>query len=153
MSPEVKGGTQNAGGIFDPYACAFFICCAMGAATVAHAQVLNDPTRPPAEAYTGTTADAGGAPPAALLQSVMITPTERTAIIGGERVKLGGNYGGARVVKITESEVVLHSANGSEILRMYPDVSMKAVEPQRPAGKKPAVKSRRPAASTPEKQG
>jgi MSHA biogenesis protein MshK len=123
------------------------------APAMAVAQVLNDPTRP----ATGGAAvsDAFGEPGAAataLLQSVMITPTERSAIIGGERVKLGGKFGEARVVKITESEVVLHSVNGSEILRMYPNVSMKTVEPEQPAGKKPAAKSRRPAAATREKQ-
>lgn len=145
MNHKAERGRRKAEGV------AFAFCCAMGAAAGAHAQVLNDPTRPPAEAYTGAAAESGSAP-AALLQSVMITPTERTAIIGGELIKLGGKYREARVVKITESEVVLQSANGSEILRMYPDVSMKPVEPERPAGKQPAAKKRGPAA-TRRKQG
>jgi MSHA biogenesis protein MshK len=157
MNHKVKGSRQKAAGLssfsLHPSSFAFAFCCAMGAATGVHAQVLTDPTRPPVEAYTGAVAESGGAPPAALLQSVMITPTERSAIIGGEWVKLGGKYREARVVKITESEVVLHSANGSEILRMYPDVSMKPVEPERPAGKKPAAKIRGPAATTRRKQG
>lgn len=131
----------------------FVFCCAMGVVAGAHAQVLTDPTRPPAEAYLGTMAESGSAPAAAVLQSVMISSTERSAIIGGEWIKLGGKYHDARVVKITESEVVLQSANGSEILRMYPDVSMKPVATEPPAGTKPAAKIRGPAAATRGKPG
>ena len=116
------------------------------------AQILNDPTRPPAGSYSSDAGDGAAGGP--VLQSVMITPTERSALIGGERVKLGGKYGDARVTKITESEVVLRSASGTEILRMYPDVSIKAVEPAPSAGKKkPARKKRGPAADTQGKQG
>ena len=118
----------------------------------ATAQVLNDPTRPPAIVLPGAPGETG-AVAAPLLQSVMITPTERSVIIGGELIRLGGKYHDSRVVKITEGEVVLQSASGSEILRMYPDVSMKPVEPERPAGKKPAAKIRDPAAANRRKQG
>lgn len=150
MNPNANSGRRKAGG-YSTFAFAF--CCAVGAAPVARAQVLNDPTRPPAEAYSGAAAESSGAQPPALLQSVMITPTERSAIIGGELIRLGGKYHDSRVVKITESEVVLQSAGGSEILRMYPDVSMKPVEPERPATKKPAAKIRGPATITRGKHG
>ncbi|MBI4190030.1 MAG: MSHA biogenesis protein MshK [Betaproteobacteria bacterium] len=110
------------------------------------AQVLNDPTRPPAIFFSGATGEAG-AVAAPLLQSVMISPTERSAIIGGERVKQGGKYGDARVIRITESEVVLRSASGTETLRMYPDIEMKLVKPAPAArpkpARKPAVKSKK----------
>lgn|GEM_PF-1783578 len=86
-------------------------------------EIINDPTRPPAMMLNNA-ADAGG-PTGSLLQSIMITPTQRSAIIGGERVVLGGKYGDARVVRITESEVVLHSSAGAETLSMYPDVDIK----------------------------
>ena len=115
------------------------------------AQVLNDPTRPPAGISANDTSDGAAAGP--VLQSVMITPTARTAIIGGETVKLGGKYGDARVIKITESEVVLRSANGTETLRMYPDVTMKPVKPAPAGSDRPAQKKRRPAADTRGKQG
>jgi MSHA biogenesis protein MshK len=115
------------------------------------AQVLSDPTRPPAGIYANEGGDAAATGP--VLQSVMITPGARTAIIGGETVKLGGQYGDARVVKITENEVVLRSAAGTETLRMYPDVTMKTSKPAPAVRGKPAQKKRRPAASTREKQG
>jgi MSHA biogenesis protein MshK len=90
------------------------------------AQVLNDPTRPAAGVYSSESTDAAAAGP--VLQSVMITPTARSAIIGGEVVKLGAKYGDARIIKITESEVVLRSSTGIETLKMYPGVDMKPVK-------------------------
>ena len=80
-------------------------------------------------------------------------PRFHTAIIGGEMVKLGGKYGDARVIKITESEVVLRSATGTETLRMYPDVTMKPIKPAPAVSDQPVKKNRRPAANTRGKQG
>ena len=108
--------------------------CALVIAPLVAAQVLNDPTRPPAAVFSDAPGDTGAAA-VPLLQSVMISPAGSSAIIGGERVKLGGKYGDARVVKITANEVVLRSASGTEILRMYPDVNMKAVGSAPAAGK------------------
>jgi MSHA biogenesis protein MshK len=86
-------------------------------------QVMVDPTRPPPPGMFS----AGGVPlfSGPLLQSVIITPTERAAIIGGERVKLGGKYGDAKLVRISEGEVVLRSARGNETLRLYPEIQIK----------------------------
>jgi len=89
-------------------------------------QVGADPTQPPAVILSNTPGAQGAG--GSLLQSVIITPTQRVAIIGGERVSLGGKYGDARVVKITANEVVLRSSTGAETLRMYPDVEIKPVE-------------------------
>jgi len=103
--------------------------CALACMAVpgAMAQVMIDPTRPPPGVYAPESAEkATGAP---VLQSVMITPTARTAIIGGEEVKLGAKFGDARVIKITETEVVLRTTGGTETLKMYPGVEMKAVQP------------------------
>jgi MSHA biogenesis protein MshK len=96
----------------------------------AAAQAMSDPTRP-----SGAVASAigDGAPAAPLLQSVMITPTARLAIIGGETVHVGGKYGEARVVRITESTVVLRTAGGAETLRMYPGVELTVPKPPVPA--------------------
>jgi MSHA biogenesis protein MshK len=56
------------------------------------------------------------------LQSVMISPTSRTAIISGVTVKLGGKYGDAVLVKVAENEVVLKSGTTSQVLKLYPGV-------------------------------
>jgi len=83
------------------------------------AQTLSDPTRPP---RATTVESEKGQARAPVLQSVMITPTHRSAIIDGERVELGARFGDARVSKITETEVVLASKGRTEVLKMYPNV-------------------------------
>ncbi len=91
------------------------------------AQALTDPTRPAigyAEADAGSAAATGGP----VLQSVMISPTHQSAIISGETVKLGGKFGNAKLVKITESEVVLKDGEESQVLKLYPGVEKQAVE-------------------------
>jgi len=93
--------------------------------TLASAQAMSDPTRPP----TGyAEADAGTAASGLVLQSVMISPTLKAVIINGEMVKLGGKFGSARLVKITESEVVLKDGEESQVLKLYPGVEKRAVE-------------------------
>jgi MSHA biogenesis protein MshK len=116
----------------------------------AAAQIMDDPTRPPVGMLAP---DAGTVSADPVLQSVMITPSGRSAIIGGERVRLGGKYGEARVISITESEVVLRSTNGTETLRMYPDITMKRVESAPPANARPAKKRSQPAPKPEGKQG
>ncbi|MDP2239020.1 MAG: MSHA biogenesis protein MshK [Burkholderiales bacterium] len=92
---------------------------------LAPAQGLTDPTRP---AIGYADADAGVATGGPVLQSVMITPTLQSAIISGEMVKLGGKFGSARLVKISESEVVLKDGGETQILKLYPGVEKRAVE-------------------------
>jgi MSHA biogenesis protein MshK len=91
---------------------------------VALAQALNDPMRPPAayvEAESG-----GGEAGGPVLQSVMISPTRKAAIISGEMVKLGGKFGNAKLVKVSESEVVLRTGDETQVLKMYPGVEKRA---------------------------
>jgi MSHA biogenesis protein MshK len=86
----------------------------------------NDPTRPPAGFDTGVAegdADSGGG---MMLQSVMISPTGRAAIINGVMVKQGEKYGDAVLVRVAESEVVLKSGSESQVLKLYPGVEKRA---------------------------
>lgn len=96
----------------------------------AMAQVGNDPTRPPSGFGAGgvdaESADIGGG---MVLQSVMITPTSKAAIIGGVTVKLGEKYGDAVLVKVAESEVVLKSGTTSQVLKLYPGVEKRESAP------------------------
>lgn len=89
------------------------------------AESLRDPTRPPAELEVVA---AGGAEMAKgpILQSVLISAGRKSAIIGGQVVGLGEKYGEARVVKITESEVVLKTGTVTETLRLFPDVEKRS---------------------------
>ena len=127
MARSLTGGTRLAR---HPFMAAVAALCAV-AAFHSHAQSMPDPTRPPPQ-FNAAEGEAVSTGP--VLQSVKISPTERSAIIGGDLVKLGGKYGDARVVKITEREVVLRSAAGIQTLKMYPDVEISpAVSPAPPA--------------------
>jgi hypothetical protein len=85
----------------------------------AAAEVLADPTRPPASMTPQGTVETPRRP---LLQSIIITPRGRAAIIDDEHVELHARFRDAEVAQITESEVVLRSKTGIETLRMYPGV-------------------------------
>lgn len=73
------------------------------------ADTLKDPTQPPASLYGSV--DTNGAEVAALpvLQSVMIGPQYRAAIINGQKVLLGKKYEGATLIRLNEHEAVLRN--------------------------------------------
>jgi hypothetical protein len=62
------------------------------------------------------------------LQSIIISPKYRAAIINGETVSLGGMSGDSRLVEVRESSVVLQNAQGQRVLELFPRVSMKKNE-------------------------
>ena len=116
------------------YACSFIFILVE---YPARAENLPDPTRPPSEFE----AAAGGAAVSSgpMLQTVLISPRQKVAIINGETVKLGGMYGSARVVKISESGVVLNEGGSLQTLKLYPGVEKKipqVEEANAPIGKK-----------------
>jgi MSHA biogenesis protein MshK len=77
-----------------------------------------DPTRP-ATFTPGAAPVPTGRP---RLESVLIAPDRRIAVISGQRVQLGDRIGGAQVVSITESAVVLRSDQSSETLLLFPQL-------------------------------
>jgi MSHA biogenesis protein MshK len=82
---------------------------------------LVDPTRPPT-----LTTDSGRGKSAARsgpqLQSVLISPTRRVAVISGSTVVQGGKYGNATVASISEGAVLLQYADRKETLHLIPGV-------------------------------
>jgi len=101
---------------------------------------LPDPTRP---ALTEGAAAAGDAPAAAVLQSVILRPGGKpSAVISGQTVELGGEYGGARVTRIRETEVTLQSEAGKEVLKLTPAVEKSAASGEN-NGKSMAKKQKR----------
>ena len=98
------------------------------------AQTLPDPTRPPMTAPESTGAAGAAGTEAAVvtgpvLQSVILRPGAKpVALIGGEWVTLGGTYAGAKLIKVTDSAVVLKGPNGTETLKMTP-AAAKATAP------------------------
>jgi len=101
------------------------LCCgilllACGSKAMA-AQSLPDPTRPPATLIVGATAVASAAS-GPTLQSVLISPGRKVAVISGQTVQVGGMVGDARVVRIAEGEVVLVRGGQSQTLKLFPGV-------------------------------
>ncbi|MDH3287718.1 MAG: hypothetical protein OEP48_08370 [Betaproteobacteria bacterium] len=90
----------------------------------ASSQAMTDPMRPPEAYLTHEDGAISGGP---VLQSVMISPTRRTAIISGDRVRLGEKYGDAVLIEVAEGEVVLQRADTTQVLKMYPGVVKRGV--------------------------
>jgi MSHA biogenesis protein MshK len=100
-------------------AMAAFLLLPLMHAGVVHGEQLTDPTRPPDQiGYVPSEA----APAGPSLQSVLISPQRRVAIISGKTVKVGDKFGSAHVVSITESEVVLRNGKEMQTLKLFPDV-------------------------------
>ena len=82
------------------------------------AAAFPDPTRP-ATFTPSAPASPAGRP---RLESVLIAPDRRIAVISGQRVQVGDRIYGAEVVSITEGAVVLRTGQGSETLALFPQL-------------------------------
>jgi MSHA biogenesis protein MshK len=113
----------------------------------ARAESLPDPTRPPSE-FEAPAAGGATVPGGPLLQSVLISPRHKAAIISGETVTLGGRYGSARLVKISESGVVLNEGGSLQTLQLFPGVekTMSQIGEAADSGGKQWPRSKRSAA-------
>ena len=91
-----------------------FVCGAMS--VTARAEVLRDPTTPPA-AFMPEATQAGAETP--VLQSVMLGQQQKAAIISGKLVQLGKPYEQYVLVKLSETEAVLRAEDGAnKVLKM-----------------------------------
>ncbi len=86
------------------------------------ADALRDPTRPPVSAEPMREGPLSGTDSEPVLQSVILSQGRMMAIINGQTVKLGEKFGDARLIKISESEVVLRTDSGSQTLKLFPDI-------------------------------
>ena len=80
-------------------------------------QSLSDPTRPP-NVSAGPGAQGDAEAPTTVLQSVLISPGRKLAVINGSVVPLGGKVGDATLASISESEVMLKFSDRTEVLRL-----------------------------------
>jgi MSHA biogenesis protein MshK len=106
---------------------------ALAVSTVVHAQGLPDPTRPPAIIESAGEQNASVASSGPVLQSVLISPTRRIATINGQVLKPGDKFGEARVMKITENEVVLRNGQEMQTLKLFPQVEKQTASNQKHA--------------------
>ncbi len=96
---------------------------ALWAAGTANGQQLADPTRPPQalEMERAPGADAGSG----RLESVLLSPRRKLAVIDGVPVALGAKLGEATLVSIEPAQVVLREPDGDRVLKLYPEVAKK----------------------------
>ena len=87
-------------------------------ASSVNAAPFADPFRPPRNIEpTTASATPAGAP---RLESVLIAPDRRIAVINGEQYTEGATFGDGRILRISESEVVLRRPGRDEVLKLYP---------------------------------
>ena len=113
-----------------------FAALALSFAPLAFAQGMSDPTRPPSASAVDGRGE--GAPEAATsqLQSVLISPGRKLAVINGQTVALGGRIGDATLTKITETGVVLKRGDALQSLALLPGVDKKRARSPRAGEKK-----------------
>ncbi len=105
---------------------ALAFAAAYGAAGLARAEGLPDPTRPPASLMAGATAGSAAvvaSSAAPQLQSVLIAAHEggrRVAVIDGQTLRVGDKFKGARLASMTDTEVVLVQGKQRQILKLFP---------------------------------
>jgi len=87
----------------------------------AFAQALADPTRPPN--LSGLPSGAAGASVSGpVLQSIVLSPERKIAVISGKLVGIGDRVGEATLVSIDFDSVRLREGRGTRLLKLLPDV-------------------------------
>ena len=89
------------------------------------AQGLNDPTRPPREILGGGAGTFEPAVSSSPAQVVIVSKDRRQATINGRTVSLGGRYGDATLVRISDEEIVLQRREATETIKLYSSVQRK----------------------------
>lgn len=93
---------------------------ALLAALPAQAAPFADPFRPPRQVEQPVMDDASKSS-ASRLESVLIAPDRRVAVINGQQYVEGDRFSGGRVLRISESEVVIRYSDRDEKLSLFPD--------------------------------
>lgn len=115
--------TQSMLGVL--YLFSFFLFCFTPYSSADADEILHDPTRPPAILFAPQERETLDVGP--VLQSVSFASGRRTAIISGQNVRTGSKVGEARVIRISETEVVLKTGNSLQRLKLFPDVEKHSV--------------------------
>ena len=115
--------------IFHPSSFGLIAAMLLFPVVVSAQRLTVDPTRPPVGLGTGAAETEGDTGGGIRLQSVMISPTQSTAIINGVVVRLGDKFGDAVLVRVAESEVVLRSGGAQQVLKLHPGVEKREIVP------------------------
>jgi MSHA biogenesis protein MshK len=79
-----------------------------------------DPFSPPKQMERAPAEGAANAPAASRLESVLIAPDRRIAVIDGRQYLEGERFADGRVLRISESEVVIRHPGRDEKLALFP---------------------------------
>lgn len=112
----------------------FFLALAGFVVAGAAPAQVPDPTRPAGTSVSG--GEAGAALESGVQTVILRRRGKSAAVINGQYVEVGGRLGDKRVLKISESEVVLQGETGREIIKVTPDIE------KMPAGKKASIRQR-----------
>ena len=97
------------------------ICATVAfASACAHAAPFADPFKPPRELQPANTGKSANPPSALQLESVLIAPDRRVAVINGEQYTEGARLGDGRVLRISEAEVIVRRGDRDEALHLFP---------------------------------
>ncbi len=98
-----------------------------------------DPTRPAGSLLAPDAGGGAAAPVESGVQTVILRHGGRksAAVINGQYVEVGGMLGDKRVLKITESEIVLKGESGREVIKVTPAIE-KLPARKAAAGRPPA---------------
>ncbi len=83
---------------------------------------LPDPTALPVAPAAAGGAAGGSVSPGISLTAIKMRGKQKIAIINGQEITVGGRYQDVRVVRISESEVVLRRGGEITVLKLYPQV-------------------------------
>lgn len=112
----------------------------VGACLVVHAAdaqpALVDPTRPPNVAPAGARDGSAqpGAAAAPRLESTLISPNRKLAVIDGQTVTVGSKVDEATVVQIAETRVTLRQGAELKTLELYPGIERKPAKSEKTRG-------------------
>jgi MSHA biogenesis protein MshK len=107
----------------------------------ARAQGLIDPTRPPS-APIGSAGMPEEETNGTQLQGILFSSGRKVAVINGAMVPLGGMVGEARLVRISETQVVLKKGDETEVLKLFPSVEKVPTKRRSGAGRAGQVSTR-----------
>jgi MSHA biogenesis protein MshK len=89
-------------------------------ASATHAAPFTDPFRPPRQIEPAAVDAPANASAGSRLESLLIGPDRRIAVINGQSYVEGDRFGEGRVLRISESEVVIRHADRDEKLSLFP---------------------------------
>jgi MSHA biogenesis protein MshK len=84
-----------------------------------------DPFRPPRQPEPARVDAAGTPAVSSRLESVLIAPDRRIAVIDGRQYLEGERFADGRVLRISETEVIIRHADRDEKLTLFPQAGRK----------------------------